>query len=157
MVQQEKALRAFLPIPNQSTQPDEHRVRATFLDTMIAGLLSFADELPEKVLSATEENAFLLKVRLKALARSLDGAIHSLDTQEGTHAGQWKTELVASASGLLMLIPGVTFPTAVLLSGAVFGVQTVKLCVAGRKDHKDQDGSLPSQSQTLRQFQNSTP
>lgn len=136
MVQQEKAMFALLPIPNEPEQLDEYRAKDAFLDTMIAGLVSLAEDLPETPPRADAATAKKLKEKLKNLATAVDDAITYLDRHEGTYGGLWKVGVISAVAGLLALISGAAFLPATLLPTAVLGAQTVKLSIKRGKDDR---------------------
>lgn len=131
LVQQEQAVHALMPTPNSDGALAEHRKKAMFLQTMLAGLISLAEELPESAASAVLPDPSTLKNRLQSLAKTLDQSIAYLDTHEGTYGSLWKIGLVSGCAGLLGVF-GVPFVSGAAVAGGAIYVQnlSVKLFAA---------------------------
>jgi hypothetical protein len=131
LIQQEQAVHALIPTPNSDDALAEHRKKAMFLQTLLAGLISLAAELPENAASQALPDPTTLKKRLQSLAKTLDQSIAYLDSHEGTYGSLRKLGLVSGCAGLLGLWD-VPFVTSAAVAGGAIYVQnlSVKLLAA---------------------------
>ena len=134
MIQQERAEFALIPIPNDAERLTDHRHKEAFLQTILAGLVSLYDDLPEMSDPESRPSPKKLKDSLVALAGIVDNSITYLDSHEGTYGSLWKLGLVTGCAGLLALFPGVSFLPATVVTGTVIGAQSFQIILGRIKE-----------------------
>jgi len=140
LIQQQRAMFALIPRPNEVEALADYEAEEEFLKTMEAGLVSIDEELPEMPEGKiSDEEALSLKAKFVKLAMLADCCRAYLDQDRGTYGGLWKIGLIASVGGLVSLVPGVNFIEGAMLSGAAFGAQTVRHEVIQRRETRARD------------------